>query len=240
MGIKPIKEKILDKNYLFALEFNEGFVFGRTARRRICQSMPHRLIGTDASDIDIAASSHQGELRFLDRRNPSNDVLYLKKKTDSGYAWFFHGAIGIKPQYINAYLRYPEGKDIPGKFPEVDPIKPSDGDDLGYINSLNSPYLEPTDHIEIVIVPGLHIAAEYYNKDAKRDHQPMMNLYFALYWAQMFTMEKQATLIRRIALREVHADFLTVGFGEMPQTIGELADAWGVTPMSLDQAIGGR
>ena len=167
-------------------------------------------------------------------------MLYLKKDTSNGYAWFFHGAIGIKPQYINMYPRYPEGKDIPGKFPEVDPIKPRDGDNLGCINSLNSPYLEPTDHVEIVIVPGLHLGAEYYNKDAARAHQPVMNLYFALYWAQMFTTERQATLMRRIALREVRASFLTAGFGDQPQSIGDLAADWRVTPMSLDEAIGGR
>ena len=229
----------MDKNYLFALEFREGFVFGRTVRRRICPYKPHRLIDTDGSNIDIAASSHQGELRFLDRRNPKNDVLYLARSTNSGYAWFFHGAIGIKPQYINMYLRYPEGKDIPSKFPAVDPIKPTDGDDLGYVNSLISPYDKPTDHVEIVIVPGLHLAAEYYNKDAARAHQPVMNLLFALYWAQMFTTVRHAPLIRRIALREVPATFLTVGFGDQPQDIDDLEEEWGVTPMSLDEA-GGR
>jgi len=240
LGVKPIKEKILDKNYLFALQFREGFVFGRTVNRRICQYKPHRLINTAGTDIDIGASSSQAELRFLDRRNTKNDILYLDKNTNSGYPWFFHGAIGIKPQYINMYLRYPEGKDIPGKFPSVDSIKPSDGDDLGYVNSFNSPYDEPTDHVEIVIIPGIHLGAEYYNKDAVRAHQPVMNVYFALYWAHMFTKEREGTLIRRIALREVPAAFLTVGFGDLPQEMGDdLQKDWGVKPMSLDEAIGG-
>lgn len=240
MGIKPISDRILDKNYLFALEFREGFVFGRTVRRRICQYKPYRLIDSAGSDIDIAASTHQAELWFRDPRNPKNDILYLAKSTSSGYAWFFHGAIGIKPQWINAYLRFPEGKEIPGKFPEVDPIRPSNGDDLGYLNSLNSPYEEPTDHIEIVIPPGLHIGCEYYNKDSDRAHQPVMNLLFALYWVQIFTKERHTNLIRRIALREIPAAFLMVGFGDTPQDMGsDLQKEWNAKPVSLDEAIGG-
>jgi len=236
LGVKPIREKILEKNYLFALDFREGFVFGRTVRRRICQYKPYRLINSAGNDVDISATSHQAELRFNDPRNPKNDILYLDPSTNSGYPWFFHGAIGIKPQFVNMYLRFPEGKDIPGKFPKVDPIKPGSGDDLGYVNSLNSPYEEPTDWVEIVIPPGQHLGAEYYDKD-NRNHQPVMNLLFALYWVQIYTKEKNPAQIRRIANREVPAAFLTVGFGDVPLELGDtLKKDWRVEPMSLEEA----
>lgn len=240
VGISPFIEKILESNYLFALQFREGFVFGRTVRRRICQYKPWPLIESDGTAVEIAASSTKAELRFRDPRNPKNEILYLDTSTNSGYPWFLHGSIGIKPQYINMYPRFPEGKDIPGKFPNVDPIKPASGDDLGYVNSLNSPYEEPTDYIEYVIPPGLHLGAEYYNKDTARTHRPVLNLLFALYWVQTFTKEKHANLIRRIAAREVPAAFLTVGFGDFPQELGDkLKEDWKVEPMSLDEALGG-
>jgi len=237
LGVKPIREKILEKNYLFAIEFAEGFLFGRTVRRRICQWKPYYLIDSAGNAVDIGASDHQTELRFRDPRNPANDILYLDTETNSGYPWFLHGAIGIKPHQIRMYLRFPEGKDIPGKFPAVDPIRPGSGDPLGYINELNSPYEEPTDHIEIVIPPGVHIGAEYYNTDTERAHQPVMNLYFALYWVQFFSKEKNPAIIRRIANREIPAAFLTVGFGNRPHELGdELKKSWKVEPISLEEA----
>jgi len=193
--------------------------------------------------VNIDADTAQAELRFRDPRNPDVDVLYLNAATNSGWPWFFHGGIGIMPQYIYMYPRFPEGKDIPGKFPNVDPIKPSAGDLLGYVNSLKSPYEEPTDFFEYIIPPKLHIAAEYYNKDGARAHNPVMNLLFALYWFQALTKEKNARLISQIAARSVPAAFFTVGFGDFPQELGDtLRKEWDVEPMSLEEAlaVGGR
>lgn len=235
MTIQPIREKFLDKNYLFALEFREGFLFGRVVRRRHCLWKPYAAITTDGTAVDIGPEDTQAEVRFRDPRNTNVDILYLEAETKAGYPWFLHGAIGMKPQYINGYLRYPEGKDIPGKFPSLDPIRPSSGDDLGYVNELTSPYDEPTDHIEIVISPGQHLGIEYYNKDALRSHQPVLNLNFMLYWVQFFGREH--ALMRRIALREVPAAFLTVGFGDTPVDLGDkLKKSWNVEPLSIEEA----
>jgi hypothetical protein len=198
---------------------------------------PYYLIDSGGNAVDIPAGSHQAELWFRDPRNPANDILYLSVATNSGHPWFYHGAIGIAPNPINMYLRFPEGKEIPGRFPNVDPIRPSSGDDLGYINEEISPYDEPTDHAELVIPPGVHVSAEYYNKDPDRDIQPRMNLSFALYWVQFFSPEKNTTIIRRIANREIPASFLTVGFGDVPIELGsKLMEEWKVKPLSLSEA----
>jgi hypothetical protein len=239
-GVVPIRAKFLENNYLFALEFREGFLFGRTLYRRICQWKPWPLIDENGDTVDIGPSSAQAELRFRDPRNPSNTILYLSTSKSAGHPWFFHGAFGIKPQQINMYLRFPEGQVIPGKFPDVDPIRPSSGDDLGYVNELNSPYEEPTDHVEVVIPPGLHIGAEYYNKDADRYHQPVVHILFALYWVQFFKPATHAKQIADIALRRYEgakATFLKVGFGDLPHDLGGgLMKDWDVTPIPLDEA----
>jgi len=237
-GIVPIVKKFLEPNYLCALQFREGFVFGRIVARRICQYKPWQLIDSEGTVLDIAADSAQAEQRFRDPRNPSNDILYLDTSTNAGFPWFFHGSIGIKPQYVYMYPRFPETKEIPGKFPEVDPIRPSTGDFLGYVNSLNSPYEEPTDYVEWVIPPHLHVGAEYYNQDPNRDHNPVMNLLFALYWFQPFSTTTYPNLIRRIASREVPAAFLKVGFGDFPHDLGStLRRDWDTEPLTLDQAL---
>ncbi|MFB0543816.1 MAG: hypothetical protein ACETVR_03445 [Candidatus Bathyarchaeia archaeon] len=243
-GIIPIEKKFMQNNYLFALEFREGFVFGRTIRRRITQWKPWPLIDANGDDVDIPyATPHQAELRFRDPRNPSNAILYLSSTTNAGLPWFYHGAFGIKPQYINMYLRYPEGDIIPGKFPAVDPIRPSSGDDISPLRSQVSPYEVPTDYHECLIQPLQHIGAEYYNKDTARDHQPVLNILFCLYWTQLFKPETHPDLIANIASRRYPATFLTVGFGDHPQPIGDQTEAaWGATPLGLDEAmtLGGR
>jgi len=242
-GIIPIEKKFLQNNYLFALEFREGFVFGRTIRRRICQWKPWPLIIADGTAKDIPASSHQAELRFRDPRNPANDLLYLSGTTNAGLPWFYHGAFGIKPQHINMYLRYPEGDIIPGKFPAIDPIRPTSGDDISPLKSQVSPYEVPTDYHEVVIQPLQHLGAEYYNKDEDRNHQPVLNILFCLYWAQIFMPETNPELIANIASRRIPSTFLTAGFGDQPHEMGpQMEQDWCAVPMTLDEAmtLGGR
>lgn len=237
-GVIPIEKKFLQNNNLFALEFREGFVFGRTIRRRITQWKPWPLIDASGDTVDISASTTQAELRFRDPRNPTNDILYLDTTTNAGLPWFYHGAFGVKPQQINMYLRYPEGDIIPGKFPSVDPIRPASGDDISPLRSQVSPYEVPTDYHEVVIQPLVHLGAEYYNKDADRNHQPVLNIMFCLYWVQLFNSSSNPSLIANIASRRYPATFLTVGFGNQPNDMGpQMQQDWKVTPMSIDEAM---
>ena len=244
-GIIPIEKKFLQTNQLFALEFREGFVFGRILRRRICQYKPYPVIDSNGNAVAILPLTAQAELRFRDPRNTQNDLLYLNNTTNSGLPWFYHGAFGIKPQYINMYLRYPEAHDIPGKFAEADPIRPAVGDNISDINGINSPYEMPTDFVEVVIQPTVHLGVEYYNRDEARIHRPVLNILFSLYWAQLFTAQTHPKLIGDIALKRyegANASFLRVGFGDQPQELGpSIQKDWNVTPMSLDEAtrIGG-
>lgn len=239
-GIIPIQKKFMQRNQSFALEFREGFVFGRVIRRRLCVWKPWPLIDSNGTAIDILPSATQAELRFRDPRNVANDILFLDTSTDSGLPWFFHGAFGIKPQYVSMYLRYPEGDIIPGKFPNIDPIRPAFGDQISDLNGINSPYEQPTDFHEVIIQPKVRIASEYYNQDEVRRHQPVINILFCLYWAQIYKSHTHPTLISDIALKRYEgakATFLTCGFGNQPNDLGpSLIKDWDVTPLSLDEA----
>lgn len=239
-GIRPIREKFLLPNYLGALEFKEGFVFFRVVRRMICRYKPYPVIDENGNSIDVQPLSYETEHRFRDPRNTENSILYLESTTSpDGYPWFLHGAIGIKPQYIYMYLRIPEGREIPGRFPNLDPIRPSAGDNFGYINSEFSPYGEPTDFVELVIPPRVHVSAEYYNKDPDRSHQPVLDLFFCVYRIQIFKPDndKHKKIIADIAQRRVPAAFLMTGGAETPLEMGTtLMKDWDVRPISLDEA----
>jgi len=240
-GISPIVERLLLPNHLLALEYREGWLFARVVRRRMVHYKPYSLIDSAGTVIDIAAASAQGEVWLRDPRNPSNDVLYLDGTTDSGFPWLLHGAIGWKPHQILVYPRIPEGADIPGKFPNIDPIKPSAGDFTGYYSGHESPYDEPTDFMEYVIRPGTHIGHEFYNLD-NRTHNPVANILFALYHLQLFKpaltgVAPHNRIIRDIALRHVPAAFLTVGFTSHPLDLGDtVIKDWDAVPITLDEA----
>jgi len=240
-GISPIVERLLLPNHLMALEFREGWLFARVLRRRIMHYKPYSLIDSAGSTIDIAATSAQAEVWLRDPRNAKNDILYLDKNTDIGFPWLLHGAIGWKPHQILIYPRIPEGADIPGKFPNIDPIKPSAGDFTGYYSGHESPYDEPTDFMEYVIRPGIHIGHELYNLDS-RAHNPVANILFALYHFQLFKpiltgVGPHNRIIRDIALRHVPAAFLIVGFTSHPLDLGDDAiKDWDAVPIKLTEA----
>lgn len=248
-GIIPIEEKFLQPNYLFAMAFREGFVFGRIIRRRPCMYKPWKLINANGVAQDIGQSSYltSGCLRFRDPRNNANDILYLNDETNQHLPWFLHGAIGLKPQRVRMYFRMPEAQDIPGKFPALDPINPSAGDNLGYLSGVQSPYERPTDFLEIVIPPKIHVCAEWYNMDYGPgdawNHQPVCNIMFMTYWFQMLNRNTHANLIRKIALREVPAAYFTAGIGDVPLVYGaDYEKEWLETTMTLEEAaaLGGR
>jgi hypothetical protein len=242
-GVKPISEKILQPNFLMALEWKEGYIFARIVRKRTMIYKPYPLINANGATVDIPPGGHAGEYRLRDPRNTANDILYLDIEMDSGYPWILHGSIGLKPNQILMYPRFPEGQTILGKFPNIDPIQPKAGDPTGYVNSDYSPYDNPTDFIEYVIPPMQHIGFEFYNRDTEYSHQPVLHIYFALYHFQILAPTPGAStlqnrLIRQIASRQVPAAFLTVGYTSSPLPMGErLMAAWGVKPINLDEAL---
>lgn len=242
-GIVPIRKKFLQPNHRFALEFREGFVFGRVIRRRPCIYNPWPLIDSNGTVVDLGVSTAQGEVLFRDPRNTQNDILYLASTTKAGFAWFLHGSFGIWPPNIDMYLRFPEGDVIPGKFPSCDPIRPAQGDRLGFINYENSPIEVPTDHCEVVIPPLEHLGAEFYNQEVatlpltSRHFQPVINILFSLYFCQIFRPETQPDIIADMANGRKAAAFLTVGFGDQAHEFGDqLESDWKIEAMSLDDA----
>jgi hypothetical protein len=241
-GVKPISEKILQPNFLMALEWKEGWIFARVVRKRIMIYKPYPLIDQGGSAVIIPPRTYKGEYRLRDPRNPANTILYLDTATDAGYPWILHGGIGLKPNQIRMYPKFPEGQAIPGKFPNIDPIQPSKGDATGYVDSTYSPYDNPTDFIEYVIPPKYHIGFEFFNVDPLYAYQPVLHIYFALYHFQILQPSDkpsiQNRLIRQIASRQVPAAFLTVGYTSDPLPISEqLMREWNAKPITLDEAL---
>ena len=239
-AVPPTELPLRAREALEARDFREGFIFGRVIRRRIVRNKPYKLIDANGNAVDIPANDFQEALLFRDPRNTQNDILFLQNSINSGWPWILHGAFGIKPQQIRVYLRFPRGEAFPGRFPNVDPIRPRSGDDLGYFDELDSPFEEPTDFIEVTIPPQREVEAEFFNVDLLRAHQPRLNILFSVYWFQIWDPEvpEQAKIINDIALQRRRAKFLTVGFADMPIDAGtKLLKDWGAKPITLDVAM---
>lgn len=233
-GVSSIRDCFLKPNQRFALGFHEGFVFGRVVKRRICEYNPLRMIDEDGDTIDISPASAQASQWIVDPRNQQHDLLYLDKTTGGGWPWFFHGAIGVWPPQVYAYIKYPDNGDIPGKFPNVDIIRPASGDRLGFLSSVNSPKDNPTDHVEIVIPPLYHLGIELYNHDPVDSHQPILGVCFALYFCQMYKPGIHDDIIAEMANDRRACKFLTVGFGDNAMVWDtQYGEDWRVKPLPL-------
>jgi hypothetical protein len=249
-GIKPITEKFLERNHLFALAFNEGWIFGRVLLAEKKFFKPYALINSAGTAQDIAASSGITELRIYDPRNRDTRLLYLDDATTpdtkgvagpgfrTGLPTILHGAIGLKPSHIRMYVRYPWGKSHFGEFEGLNPISAtSSGNYLGYVDGVYSPYEMPTDWLEMWIPPKMDISVEFYNQDVKI-HQPVLNLMFNQYHFMPLSANNpnHSRVIKLIANRQIPA-----AFGQCGPTRGlktfDFSNDWRVTPLSLDEAM---
>jgi len=222
--MKPISEKFLNPNDLLAIKFDEGWIFTRVLAREPVMYKPFNL-------SSVNATSHTDYGRLND--SSGNDVIYIDKATPPR---ILHGAIGIKPNSIRLYIRYPEGSDIIGKPPNVNPPTPSSGSDYGYLTGEESPYDEPTDYMELVIPPKIHLSFEYYNTDSIA-HTPALNLQFMLYEVQLLTDKK---LIQLIATRKIPCAFRICGTVYKQISYEQiLRKDWKIDPLTLDEASKG-
>jgi hypothetical protein len=233
----PIEEKFLRPNYYFAAQFSEGWMFGRVITRDFCRYKPYKLINAAGTATTIATVTHQSEILLKDPRNTDNDLLYLDTYTSSdGYPWFYHFAIGIKPVGIRAWVRYPETQDIPGKFPVLDPISPSNDEDLGYFTWDDSPYEAPTEFTEMVLMPKTRIGLEYYNTTGETQ-RPVLSIVTMVYKFEVLDKVTHPQLISQIANGQRPAAFFRVGYGVRPIAMEQgMINAWRVELMTLDQA----
>jgi len=234
-GIKPIWDKFLEDNFVFAMRWRGGankpdvFLFGRVINAMILDYKPWKLIDANGNAVDIEPSTHQGELWFRDPRNTKNDIIYLDTAVSpAGWPWFLHGSFGLEPEPIRMYPRFPLGQgERPGQWPNIEAVNPAQNDHFGYIDSLRSPYEEPTNYREFVVPPRLKIGAEYYNTDDEERIQPIIHILFCKYEFQVLTPDDHAATIREIATRPGRPKFFTVGFGDQPLAPPvEVMNAW--------------
>lgn len=191
MVLRPIIQKFLEPTNLLMLRWRNGVTFHRVELAENVSFWPWFAIDSAGTAVTIAADTGQGELSFLDPRNTSKDILYLKTQVDSsvvahgeagGMSWLLHGAIGLWPmgRHLRAYIKYPKGGHIYGKPPEVGAIQPTVAGNFFGFDGIMSPYRNPTNYRELWIPPQTEVTAEFYNDHVSEVIRPVCNLMFQL------------------------------------------------------------
>ena len=222
-GRKLIEEKFLDSNDLFGLEFKQGFVFLEVLNWEPLTYNPYSAVG------NISATSASDWTRLED---DGDDILFVEK----GVRRVIHGSIGMHPKNVRQYVRYPEGQQQIGMWPNLSTPAPSNGSDYGYVDGDESPYSSPTDELELFIPPGVHLDFRYYNA-GNNDTTPKLNLNFRNYVVRPLKPRNNPddlNAVKRIMKPGTPIPIAPVG------TIGVkddfALDSWKVEPVNRDEA----
>lgn len=254
-GIRSIRDRFLSPGNLFGLQFNDGIIFGHVLRREPLKYKPLRVTDESGTVLTVAAQAASDEIVIKDPRSSTKTVLGgsdLKPKWGK-YPQLLHGSVGVFPNNFQMYVRYPtKAGNLHGVWPTTSPQDAGAGDELGNVDGDDSPYHDPTDALELVLVPGADPSFRFFNTrssatDEKADsEQPVLNAQFARYGFEILNpllrgaevptnavrraMKKRANvLIRKIMFGEFEDRFrwLPVGSGEslidMP---GDLVTRW--------------
>jgi hypothetical protein len=255
LGIQPIRNKFLQPNYLFTLQFQEGYLFGRTLNRELLTWDPYDQLGMiqpGSNSMLFPSSQYPSGTNAVSPSNGSvtdtvlagnqslvnlHDILYIP----TGKQALIHGAIGIKPNYVYCYARYPLASSYFGRWPAVQPPQPANGDQFARFSGYDSPYEDPTDAVELVIPPGIDTSYQFFLQGKQTQTQPLLNLRFAYYQVDIFNPNGQnfeKNLIGAIARRSVPASYLTCGPAQYPIGFGNTnqANNFSVPPITLAQA----
>jgi len=245
----------MQPNFLGALRFADGFMFFRVLDRSPFVYRPYDQLGiiTPGSNIQTfpvnfytaganAISpdlSTKTDVILASNLSPTDlhDVLYLPGSPTN--LQLLHGAIGVKPNRIRVYPRYPQSEAFMGKWPSLQPPQTQNGDPFAYFDGVDSPFEEPTDYRELVIIPRLHLSFVFYNPGEDSPTQPLLNLRFCLYNIQQFNpagSPYERALIGRIARRDTPASFLTAGSAESPIPFQKAATAYPYGVIDIDAA----
>lgn len=223
-----IDEKFLDRNDVFALEFNRGFVFLQVTGWEQLQYKPY----TGVSSINPQSSS--GFSRLEDSND--NDILYVNEGDEK----VIHAGIGHMPASVRRYTNYPESENRLRTIPNLSAPRPSNGDDYGYVDGDDSPYNNPTDVEELVIPPGVNLDFNFYNPDQNESKQPILNIRMREYNVEILDPREDSNTVKRVLNPGSPMPTYPVGSIDNQKSIGKLRNQWDVSPKSRDEIMGGR
>jgi hypothetical protein len=196
MPLVPITDRFFKPNDYVGLRFQRGTVFVRIDSVEILEYSPYNV--ADEANTAITLDEQEASSTEITPRDPraaakeilgGGDLLGTPPGYEEGMGQFLHGAVGVFPNNMRVYIRAPakgSGR-LAGEFPGL--AAPNiGGDSLAKMDGSDSPYSQPTNFREIVLVPGMSWSISYFNNEptsltgqAYDEEQPILKLLFARY-----------------------------------------------------------
>lgn len=226
-GLQSIENKFLRSGDLFAIKFNQGYVFLSVETWEQPDYKPYSRLGS------VSSSSNLGYTQLED--SASDDILYV----EDGEAKVKHAAIGHRPAILRRYTRYPEGEQPLGSINNIGSPSSQNGDDFGNVDGVESPYEEPTDKRELMIPPGVHVDFDFFNPDSE-SHTPILNIKFREYNVIPLRPSRQNDRNKMKGILSPGSPMPIFPAGTKDRQIDYTLDnSWGVEPLSRREVLEG-
>lgn len=221
-GVKTIEQKFLNSGDLFGIKFNDGIIGCEVTSWEQIKYAPYAEIG------EIASGSSSSFSRLNDP-DENEDILYVEKREKKVH----HVGIGHSPPHFRRYTNYPEGE---VRLRSVNNLGvPTAGSDYGYVDGEDTPYAEPSDVEELLIVPGVHLDFAFHNS-SDRASEPVLNIVMREYNIRALDHTNNADLqaLKRIVSPGTPIPVFPAG-GIDRQTDYRLQDYWKAEPLGRSQ-----
>lgn len=220
---RSIDEKFLSTSEgLFSVEFDEGWFFLEVEGRTFSQ-YPTFNLGT------VASGDNTGWQLF--ENGNGDEILGVQSDEDK----VIHTGIGIMPN-VEMVLNYQDANIRLGSHPDLG--NPSAGDKHGMIRSEDSPYSNPTELSEMVVVPNVSPSVDVYNR-TDSEVTVFANIRSMVYHVNVLSPdnEQERQMIKRIAgpgspMPNFHAG------NPMTQVSFTNSVDWDADPLSRSEARG--
>lgn len=222
-GRRSIVDKFLDRNDLFGIEFNDGYVFAEVDEFSESEFQPFSNFGTVPSQENLGYTVPE------DPDNSDDEILYIQ----TGKQEVIHCGVGHTPAMLRRYTKYPEGGATMRKHPNLGSPVSANGHKYGYVDGEDSPYDQPTDAEELLIPPGISIAFDFYNPDPTDDHKVKANFKYRVYSIRPLKPSRHKEQIKRIMNPGSPMPVFSAGTADQKVRY-RLGDDWGVNAMTED------
>nr|WP_294804516.1 hypothetical protein [uncultured Nitrososphaera sp.] len=269
-GITSIKRAIRNTNSYIGMMFAEGVVYAKVKRREILEFNPVKVTDETGTVLTVGVQTNSTEILLKDPRDATKSLIggTSLPATVNGDAQILHGAIGLAPATMQYYIRYPaKSGSLYGVFPQINAPRFNQLDRMAKVDGYDSPYREPTNMVELVLVPDIDFSLVFANNNPSNitgvttdADEPQLNVFFGRYILDVLRPAQDINEIpaeRKARMRAKRDNeiirncvygkydekglfkYLPVGFGDQLIPYPEdLATKWKVRPITDDNALG--
>ena len=168
--------EFLKPNWYLGIKFAQGPIFFKILDREIVRVEP----------IEVGFLDSGQESDLIDPIDPTTRIRYLEPQQTN---YFYHVFIGIDPEPIELYLKYPANRDKFGLAGMFGPDKP-----IKWIDGVTSPFENPAEESELFTFRDQYPVFRAYNPSGSKEYV-MLSFHIAKY---TYRIVRDETVIQKL------------------------------------------